>query len=300
MKRKVIKQANQAYTITLPIKWARENNLEKNQEVEITEEENKLLISTSSKIVSKKIKYDFSEMDTRNISLHLSSAYSKGIDEIEIISDKKINKEITTAVNSLPGYTIISQKENTYLIKDLNFGKYDNLEEIFKRAFQIILSFYESAINDIFGQNKETIEDLVLRDSEINKLCLFLQRSINKKAYPDAIEGRILFSYSYELEQIGDEILRFWKTGMEMNPEKNTAIKKLAQKSYESLAKAFDFYYQLPTKENSQVYDLRQEIREDFLKITTKNIATQKLLRHAIKISEQANDLTQLSIMKKI
>jgi phosphate uptake regulator len=35
MKRKIIKQASQAYTITLPIEWIRKNNISEKSEVDL-------------------------------------------------------------------------------------------------------------------------------------------------------------------------------------------------------------------------------------------------------------------------
>ena len=46
MKRKVIKQANQAYTITLPIEWVRKNKISKNSEVDIQIREKTLMVNT--------------------------------------------------------------------------------------------------------------------------------------------------------------------------------------------------------------------------------------------------------------
>ena len=43
MKRRIIRQANQAYTITLPIEWIRKNNLDKASEVNLEIKEKSLL-----------------------------------------------------------------------------------------------------------------------------------------------------------------------------------------------------------------------------------------------------------------
>ena len=62
MKRKLIKQASQAVTVTLPIGWIRDNNLKSGEEVDFEVRENDLIISSGKKTVGNSIKLDISEM----------------------------------------------------------------------------------------------------------------------------------------------------------------------------------------------------------------------------------------------
>ena len=50
MKRKVIKQASQAYTITLPIDWVRQNQISNKSEVDVTVSERSLIIGVFSTV----------------------------------------------------------------------------------------------------------------------------------------------------------------------------------------------------------------------------------------------------------
>ena len=49
MRRKIIKQGNNSYTLTLPIKWIRQLNLDKESELEIEESQHKLTLTPSGK-----------------------------------------------------------------------------------------------------------------------------------------------------------------------------------------------------------------------------------------------------------
>jgi phosphate uptake regulator len=300
MKRKVIKQANQAYTITLPIDWVRKNNIDQNTEVEVTESEKSLIITNTGKVQTKSIKLNVTGFNEKNIYRHISALYTKGIDEIEITSDEDISAHILPALNNTIGYALLSQNKNVFVIKDIGGVNYSDLDEIFKRVFQMVLAFYDSAIKDIFGEQKETEAGLRARDGEVNKFAFFLQRAINKMSYSDPIKGRALSTYSFELEKIGDEISKFWRTNVKYNIKKSSEIRQLAENSLKGLELAFEFYYQFNSKKAEGLYALREKVRADSLKIKITDKNTIRPIRHIVKIIEDAADLSQLTLMIRL
>jgi len=299
MKRKIIKQANQAYTITLPIEWIRNNGLSNKDEIDIEMLEKSLLIKTNNSKVGEKTKVDLTGMSKRMIYQTISALYVKGYDEIDISSKEDLSDLVPEIMSNLIGYAVISQKDNEYKIKDLNFGNYPHLDEVFKRVFQIILVFFQSAIKDVFGEEKENITNLKSRDIEVNKFCLYLQRAINKSSYPDQIKGRALFTYSFELEKIGDEIERFWRTNVKYHPKKNKEIKILAETCLEGLEKAFDGLHISNKNSLGEIYALREKVREKSMSIKINDPHSIRMTRHLVKIVEEAADLNPLNLLIK-
>lgn len=299
-KRKVIKQANQAYTITLPIEWVRANNITGDSEIEVTPSEKSLILSHSGKTEMKKAKVDFSNLNSRSISRSINALYARGVDEIEITSNKDIGPELLKSMNQTIGFALVSQSGDKYIVKDIGGGNFENLEEIFKRVFQMILSFYDSAIKDIFGKEEEKLENLSVRDIEINKFCIFLQRAINKKSYPDPINGRVLFTYSFELERIGDEIQRLWRTNIKYKIKKTAKLKEIAELSLEGLSMAFDFYYRFNPAMAEKITNMREDVREQSLSLLKIDAHTARFARHIVKIIEDATDLSHLTIMRNL
>jgi phosphate uptake regulator len=294
MRRKIIKQANKAYTITLPIKWIRKNNLNEKSEIEVIEQEKSLIISSQQEISSEKIKLDVKEMSNREIYTHINSLYAKGVDEIQIIYERDVSQKIMRAINYNIGYALVSQEKNKLTIRDIGGIKNPNIDEIFKRVFQLILAFYRAALDDIFGKQKQTMKNLIYRDLEVNKFCLYLQRAINKMTYPNIIKGRILFTYSFALEKISDEVHRLWRTNINKKIKKTRKLKEVAELSYEGLARSFDLYYQFDNKKIKQISDLRDKTRE---KASELKPDTTKIIKHFIKIVEDASDLNHLNLM---
>ncbi|HME86972.1 MAG TPA: hypothetical protein VKE88_01010 [Candidatus Nanoarchaeia archaeon] len=299
MKRKLIKQANAAYTLTLPIEWIRKNKLSGKSEVEVSISEKSLIISTDSGVHGGSAVIQADGLTRRTLYTQLSAAYARGVDEIKIISKKDISSELTKSLTSTMGFAIISQKDDTYLIKDISGGVYSDLDEIFKRVFQVILLFYEAAINDVFGTQEETIEGLQARDTEVNKFCLYLQRAINRMSYADPINGRILFTYSFALEKISDEIERLWRTNIKQKVKKSTAIRELMEISKESFSKSFELYYSFNPKKIDAIYAIRENVREKSLSLLNLDSSTSRFIRHVVKIAEDSADLTHLTSMRR-
>ena len=301
MKRKIIKQANQAYTITLPVEWVRDNNLDKkNSEIELVIQDKSLVVTNTGSISLKKAKLiieDVQHIEQRGLWNKFNALYAQGIDEIEIESKQEISSIIVKSIDQNLGYALVSHNRDIYVVKDLGGGNYSNIDEIFKRVFQMVLMFYDSAIKDIFGAEKETTESLDNRDKEINKFCLYLQRAINKMSYSDPVKGRVLFTYSFALEKIGDEILRLWRTNIEHKVKKTPKIREIVDLSRKGLDLVFDFYYAFNPELAQEIHSLKEKARRTTLTLDKIDAATSKFLHYAIQIIEDAADLNLLNLM---
>jgi len=137
---------------------------------------------------------------------------------------------------------------------------------------------------------------------EVNKFCLLLQRAINKLSYPDTTKGRALFTYSFALEKISDEIHRLWRTNIENRNKvkKSAKLKELALLSSEALGKSFDFYYQFNPERVKEIYEIRTEAMEKAISFIRLDSYTAMFIRHIIKIAEDSADLSHLALMMKL
>ncbi len=300
MKRKVIKQANQAFTLTLPIDWVRKNKITEDSELEVTVEGKNLIIHSSGEIQGGSVLLELKQTSARSLHNQIAALYAKGYDEIIIAADADCSSTILGSLNSMIGFALVAQQKYTYTIRDISPINYPHLDEIFKRVFQMILLLYDAAIQDIFGKQEETLENLKTRDSEINKFCLYLERAINRMSYQDAINGRILFTYSFELERISDEIERLWRTNIKYHVQKTKEIKALLEDSKEALAASFDLYYQFNPKMMDDIYALREKVRTESVELKKLTPQTWRFIRHAVKIAEDAADLNHLTLMRKL
>lgn len=300
MKRKIVKQGGSAYTLTLPIDWVRKNKIDEKEEVEVIDSGKSLIINSKGRVDGGKISIDLSDLKERTIHIITSALYSKGIDEIEIKANRNISSTLVNVCANTLGYALVSEEKGVYKIKDVTGEKYEDIDEIFKRVFQMILMFYEAAMKDVLGEQKATLEDLKPRDREVNKFCLYLQRAINKMSYSDAIDGRALFTYAYQLEKIGDEIERMWRANINYKIKKTKPIAEMMQDIKIGLDEVFDSYYMYSPRRIEKVYAFRDKVRDSSLKLGKIDSETSYFLKHLVKIIEESADLTQLTIIRKI
>ncbi len=159
--------------------------------------------------------------------------------------------------------------------------------------------FYDSALKDILGAETATLEELKPRDREVNKFCLYLQRAINKMSSVDAVDGRALFTYSFQLEKIGDEIERMWRTNINHPIKKTKLLAEMMQDIKIGLDEVFDSYYMYSPRIIEKVYAIRDKVRASSLKLGKIDSETAYFLKHLVKIIEESADLTQLTIIRK-
>lgn len=296
MKRKLVKQAGRATTITLPVEWVRENGLKPGDEVDLEINEKDLVIRSGKKAVGGTIKLRLSGFDNRIIYYYLNAIYAKGFDEIELECSVNLNHQL----NQTMGFAVMCQKDDRYVIHDIGGISSENLDTIFKRVFQMILSYYDSAMDDMFGECKESITAINQIDEEINKFVLFLQRSIMKHSYQDSSGGKIMFAYSFALEKISDEILRSWRNKITLKIRNDEKLRDIFTLSRRALQKAFEIYYAPSPEKVREIKDLKESIRKQTLEMPMTNANIARFVMHALKIAEDSSDLTHLSLMKNL
>jgi phosphate uptake regulator len=300
MKRKIIKQKNNAYQITLPISWIRENGINKDSEVDLEVSGREILVKTDDFSHEKKIKLDFRNVSWRSQYTIIASAYCAGVDQIEIHVDKDITNDIYKFLNTIMGYALVEQTSSKLVIKYLSPGGYDDIDMIFKRVFQMIILFFDSANKDIYGAQEASKEEVFNRDMEVNKFCLYLMRAINKMSYQCREAERAIFTFSYLIENIGDEIRRMWQENSIKKTKKPKGMQEVSILSKEVLQKAFFVFQNFNHKKVDEIYTLRNEVRKKAEKIKTDNSSIWGILRHIINIAEMAADISHLTIMKNL
>ena len=296
MKRKLIKQAGQAVTITLPIDWIRSNNLKPGDEIDLEINKKDLILRSYKKTVTGRTKMDTTGFPMRMKYLYNNAGYARGVDQIDLVSDKGYYPDLSQSI----GFAVVKQKGQQFTIRDVSGVSSEDLDEIFKRVFQMLIGFLDSAIEDIFGPNKEDMDVLKNIDGEINKFALFLQRSIMKSSHPEKEMGKIMFAASFQLEKIGDEILRLWRASVKYQVSKDKKIKDVVILSRKGLESAFKIYYQSDVKNVEQLLRIKKSIRKKAFDLYSIDSDTANFLFHAVRIVEESSDFIHLALMKKM
>jgi len=124
MKRKIIKQAGKAFTITLPVEWIRQNDLSEKSEIDLEIRDKSLVITSGRRVAGEKVKIDVNEASRRNIARIINALYARGVDEIEMLSAKDISSVLSQLLNQNLGYALVKQSGNSFVIRDIGGGSY--------------------------------------------------------------------------------------------------------------------------------------------------------------------------------
>ncbi len=204
MKRKVNRVGTGTLTVSLPMKWAEINSVQVGNEVEVTENGNQLILSTTQ--ITKK---------PRTISFHIDSplhrgarkfvyyAYKEGFDEVHLtFDDPKTLERVNSEVDNLIGFEIISQRKGSCTVKNVAAPLESTLPDLINKAFLITISMSEDILNAFKNDDNTALEDIELQELTQNKLSLASLRIINDGVKIKRIGP--LYTLVSELEGVAD------------------------------------------------------------------------------------------------
>lgn len=295
MRRKVIKQAGQAYTITLPIQWVRDFGVDKKQEVDVEQSANQLIISAQMSAKGQSATIDATNYTKRILYQTIYALYAKGVDEIRVKCEQHVTPTLRESVHHMISFAVFEEKD-AYVLKELGKSTTEQVDDLYKQVWQLIMHYYQSAITDCCKDQSATIEELDSRDREINKFCLHLQRLVSKQAHNNQQQGQILAQYAFMLEIMSDDVNRIWRFSVQS--KKNAKpIEKILELSLHCMQEAFHISYNPIAQRIEALRKSRDELRALTLKINKAPFT--QLSHYALNIAERSADLSQLAIMRK-
>lgn len=144
MRRRIIRQGNNSYTLTLPIVWIREGHLKEGDEVDIKEEENSLVISPAAGAPASGDSFtiDAKNYGRRAILRSLHNAYRKGYDRINMVNAAPesagfINRAVR---ETMIGFEVVRQENGSYVIDSIAEPSHEKFDSMQRKIFYIIMS----------------------------------------------------------------------------------------------------------------------------------------------------------------
>ena len=261
IKRSVIQIANSTQLISLPRKWSQKYGVKKGDELEITENGNKLAISTEKIPHVEEIVVDVSGLTPRLADRFLARAYQKGYDKITIKFDKpELMIAIQNKVPELLGFEIMEQSNNSCVIQTISSKLEVDFDSSLRKAFIITLDMADSCLEALKNNNDKTLENLYHRDFDVNKFCYFCLRSINKGQH-EGFGTYILYYLIELLEDIGDEYKALAKKLV--NIKSKNEIIKILTKANEVFKLGYEFFYKPEKLKAVQAINLYNETRTE-------------------------------------
>src|SRR3989338_8746366 len=181
MKRKLIKQGAGGFTITLPIQWIREHNLEQGAEVESEETEEGILISSGIKKKEKSIDLDITKYDRRMLLNLLNQSYRLGYDTIKLkYTEQEQATWIEEITPTLLGFEGVEKKNNVCTLQNIAEPDEAKFEVILRKIFLQIIELSEKTTKSIETTKYNEKETETIKE-QIDKLTNYARRAIIRK-----------------------------------------------------------------------------------------------------------------------
>ncbi len=288
MKRKLIKQGQGGYTITLPINWIREFNLKPGAEINLNETEEGLLLSAQLAKRERSIDLDITTHTNRMILNLLNQSYRLGYDIINIKckdNQKEIIEEIT---NTLLGFEITETKKSFCTIQNIAEPDAEKFEIILRKMFLQVLAFSEEITKSI---GKKTILETNKTKASIDKLTNYLRRTIIRSHY-GGNKSAFLYTIISKQSLISHSYFYLYQYYLDHKPTIQKENFKHFQQTTELVRKFYEAYYRKDLHLLAKIDLKKSELFNTNNQLLAKNKGHQNiLLTHAKEIIR----LTQMS-----
>ena len=258
MKRKVIQIAESTQLISLPRKWAIENNIKKGDELEVTPQGKQLSVHVGNNVVIEKTSLDLTKNEVL-LERFIASAYRSGYDEVEVLFRKpEVIKEINEVINQkLLGFEVIFHGEKRCVIKNISANLEKEFDNILRRAMIILLDMSKSSYEAIDLGKPERLHETLSSENTINRFCVFLERLLNKNGSDNYKKTNFLFNTAYQIEKIADEYKYICRYLLD---NKKIKLGKETMAFFKRVNEYLDMFYHYFYKYNRD--DLEKLIRE--------------------------------------
>lgn len=204
MRRKLVKQGAATMMVSLPSKWVKDQKLKKGDEVEISDIDGTLQISTEKKTEAQKKEVSIptaKEYMNRLIDI----PYMQGYDEITVrFDDSKVMDLVVIQAEKLLGMEVVSQTENSCTLKNVAEALEKEFDNILRRLFLLIKSMAQESLEAIKEKDYQRLKNIADQERMCNKYTLFCLRIINKYGYKSQKEEKFVFHAIAVLEQLAD------------------------------------------------------------------------------------------------
>jgi|GEM_PF-2041365 len=300
MKRKVVQHGPSTLIISLPSGWIKKNNVKSGDELDVGEQDKTLVIASNINTSIKSITQNISSLDPFLVKTFLARIYQKGYDLAYLIhNDPILLKKIQEKTLELIGYEIIEQNNKYCLIQSISSHIELDFDNSLRKAFSTAKQMLEIAMKAYKEKNISVLESLSIIDLEVNRLCYFCLRQINKAQHigtEQMQQSHILYSVIESLEHIGDNMTRLG-TNLSRARKENLDITRLMQLLLDQFNSVYSYYYDSTTDKANLAHKLFKELNAEISEIG-KNKMSMHELKSVYDIKSASYELYYLIITR--
>ncbi len=185
--RKIQVTGGSSYVLSLPKPWIRERNIQKNDPIGVVQQADGTLLITPN------IQYDRAAKikefplkdypDPQMLLRSLIGAYISGFTVIKITSAGRIPPKVRQVVRKFTqmtiGQEVAEETDNSITLKDILNPSEMPFENTIRRMYVIVKSMHEDALSALEQGKREIAEDVVARDTDVDRLHWLIHRQFS-------------------------------------------------------------------------------------------------------------------------
>lgn len=248
MRRKVIQIADSTQLVSLPRKWCKLQNIKKGDELNVEEKGSKVIITTESKFDIEKTDIDVSDLGVMGRRT-VAAAYKAGFDELRIkYSTTEELKAIQDVIkDSCIGFEVVEQGKNYILVRKISDAIFGEFDVVLRRSFLFLISLAKDGLDAIQRQDKNTLNNIILMDLNLNKFTDFCRRILNKQGHPKFKRAAPVYHIIEMLEKIGDEYKEIHKFFVQNPFKPNKDLVQLYMQINKFVEDFYELFYKFDT-----------------------------------------------------
>jgi phosphate uptake regulator len=178
--RKVQKTGKSTLIVSLPKKWANDNEIVSGSLLFISQNQNgDLLLSSDKYDQDLMVKLDIGSKCGAPLIRDVIACYLAGYKTVEISSDQLTamqKRDLHSIVNKLIGPEILEETINKVVIHDLLSAEELPADRALKRMKNITRSMIQDVLSSLIKRNKDLALDVIQRDNDVDRLNLLIAR----------------------------------------------------------------------------------------------------------------------------
>ncbi len=181
MKRKVNKIGPSTLMVSLPSKWAKGQGIKAGDEIELTEEESRVIISKETVPKKLEINIDLSDSGVM-LNRTIAAIYKSGFDYARITYNTPQELEViqNTVYRSCHVYEIMNVKENVVEIKAISELDQNQFKQVLRKMAQAFITIAKESYDAVKARDYKNLENLPLKDQTVDRHTDFCRRVINR------------------------------------------------------------------------------------------------------------------------
>ena len=222
--RRVQLTGGSSYILTLPKEWINSLNIKKNTPLGIHMQSDGTLLITPKMMqeqLQRTIEFDATQTTEHMFLLRrLIGAYIEGYTIIKINSNERIPEVVHSVVRTFTqtaiGQEVVEETDNSITLKDLVNPTEMPFDRTIKRMRIIVKGMYEDALRAFQTKDKNLTDDVIQRDTDIDRLHWLVARQYNiilrhvslaEKMNITNETASACFLISRIIERIGDHVV---------------------------------------------------------------------------------------------